>query len=110
MGPAGLFVFQGARKTPARAGKNRIATMEGKSCGICGEPRARAYRVSGMLLRHLCANCFASRCVHCGAICVDKEGSLLKGATMGAYKDQYCKKCSRQNVAQKIKGELPPGE
>ena len=77
-------------------------TKETKGCSICGSANARAYRVSGMLIRHLCGNCFGSRCVHCGAMCVDKAGVLIKGATMGPYNDMYCKKCSHQDVSSEV--------
>jgi hypothetical protein len=84
--------------------------MEGKSCSICGGPHARAYRVSGLLLRHVCEDCFGSRCVHCGEPCLDKTGGLLKGVTLGAYHALYCKACSRKNVERNIPGNLPSEE
>ncbi len=80
--------------------------METKSCGICGSANARAYRVTGLLLRHVCPSCFGSRCVHCGATCVDKEGKLAKGATMGSFNDLYCKKCSKRDIPQEVRHHL----
>jgi len=84
--------------------------MEAKSCSICGGPHARAYRVSGLLLRHVCEDCFVSRCVHCGKLCLDKEGKLFKGVTMGIYHALYCQDCSWEKTEQNILKlkNLPP--
>jgi hypothetical protein len=82
--------------------------MEGKLCSICGGPHARAFRVSGLLLRHVCEECFVSRCIHCGAPCLDDAGRLLKGTATGIYHALYCKDCSWENMEKNIMKNLPP--
>ena len=74
------------------------------NCNICATPRARAYRVAGLLVRYACDDCFLSRCIHCGALCVDEKGAILPGVTFGMYNSLYCATCSAGNTEQDIAG------
>jgi len=69
-----------------------------RNCSICNAPQANAYRVSGLLLRYVCDDCFQSRCIHCGRECTDAAGKLLPGVTFGIYYALYCEACSAINM------------
>jgi hypothetical protein len=84
--------------------------MNARICSICGGPQARAYRVSGLLLRYVCEDCFVSRCIHCGTACVDKAGKLSKGVTVGIYHAMYCKSCSGAQMEKDIMEHRPHTE
>jgi len=79
-----------------------------RKCSICSASPARTYRVSGLLVRYACDDCFLSRCIHCGAWCVDEQGRILPGVKLGVYHALYCQKCSAENTEADLAGGSGP--
>lgn len=71
-------------------------------CDICHDPSARIYKVAGLALRHVCDECFVSRCVNCGAVCVDHTGKLLPGVGFGIYHALFCERCLSGDMDQSL--------
>jgi len=82
-----------------------MTEKETRNCSICDGPRASAYRVSGLLLRYVCDDCFQSRCIHCGKQCVDEKGKILHGVRFGIYYALYCKACSSTGMEFLVEGD-----
>ena len=63
------------------------------TCNWCGCRRGSAYKIAGTLLRYACDECFVSRCICCGTVCVDEQGHLLPGVKFGLHDALFCKNC-----------------
>jgi len=66
----------------------------GTSCSFCGSSQARAFKVAGLVLRHSCDECFVSRCISCGILCIDKRGRNIQRIKYTPGAPLYCNKCS----------------
>ncbi len=62
-------------------------------CSICDGPRAHVYKLTGTGERMICVDCFETRCVECGALCVNGRGELLQGVSVDVLSALYCDSC-----------------
>ena len=76
-------------------------------CSFCGCPHVRAYRIAGALLRYACDECFVTRCMGCGALCVDDRGKLQPGVKFGLHHALYCERCFSAPAAEILPDQSP---
>ena len=63
-------------------------------CSFCDSPKTGPIKVIGKLLRYACDECFVSRCMICGILCLNPNGHFLLGVKHDRHQALYCKSCS----------------
>jgi len=66
---------------------------KGFLCAFCDGPHVRAYKIAGALVKYACDECFLTRCISCGILCVDEQGHLLEEVKFGLNHALYCERC-----------------
>lgn len=67
-------------------------------CSFCGSKQARAFKIADIVLRHACDECFVTRCISCGALCVDGQGRYIQQMQHAIGAALYCNACSSSKI------------